>query len=121
MIIVIIENMLRMVYKNMKLLQMLNMTKSHILRIIFCSICTMGILLTVSTVNRVFTYIFLRWNLDIAVLEASVPFSVIVTVLIWNYVVGVTVACLLWKYLGLPKITVIGKIFKRFIDIYYTG
>ena len=105
----------------MKLLEMINMSKSHILRVIICSIITMSILLTVSVVNRVFLYVFARWNLDIVQnsIGGSVPFIVVVTVIAWNYVVGFTIVGLCWKYLGMPKVTVIGKSYKRFMDIYY--
>ena len=105
----------------MKLLEMLNMTKSHILRIIFCSICTMCILLTVNVVNRVFLYVFIRWNLDIMQnnISSNVPVEVVYTVIVWNYIMGFVVIGLTWMYLGLPKITFIGKGYKRFMDIYY--
>ena len=106
-----------------KIPELLNMTKSHILRVLFCSIATMAILITVSLVNRVFLYVFVSWNLDIIQnnISSNVPGGVVVVVVIWNYIIGVTVACLLWKYMGLPKITFIGKIFKRFMDVYYVG
>ena len=105
----------------MKITQMLNMTKSHILRVLLCSIVTMGILITVGIVNRVFLYVFTSWNLDIIQnnINSNVPVGVVVVVVLWNYVVGLMVVCLLWKYLGFPKITFVGKIFKRFMDVYY--
>ena len=105
----------------MKITKLLKMTRSHILRVILCSISTMAILVTIGLVNRVFVYIFTRWNLDIIQnnLTGSVPIEYILIILIWNYVVGFVVVGLLWKYLGFPKITMIGKIFKRFMDVYY--
>lgn len=104
-----------------KITKLLNMTKSHILRVILCSIATMFILISAGIVNRVFLYVFTSWNLDIIQnnINSSVPSGVVVIIIIWNYVVGCTVACLLWKYLGFPKITLVGKIFKRFMDVYY--
>ena len=104
----------------MKITNLLNMSKTHILRIIICSIVTACILVTVGIFNRVFMYIFIRWNLDIAQsnLETSVPIEYILIVLIWNYVVGFAVAGLCWKYLGFPRVTTIGKYYKRFMDMY---
>lgn len=103
----------------MKLTEMLNMSKSHMIRVLLCSIATMGILLTVNTLNRVFMYIFVRWNLDISSLETNVPMEVVLVVVVWNYVIGFTIAGLLWKYVGLPKTTVIGKFYKRYMDSLY--
>jgi len=105
----------------MKITKMLNMTRSQILRIVFCSIITMGVLVTVGIVNRVYMYVFASWSIDIAAnnLNSSLPMEYIIIVLIWNYVIGIVVICLLWKYIGFPKITTIGKIYKRFMDIYY--
>jgi len=104
-----------------KIPKLLRMTKTHILRVILCSISTMAILVTVGLVNRVFVYIFVRWNLDIIQnnLESSIPAVYILIILIWNYVIGITVICLLWKYLVFPKITFIGKCYKRFMDVYH--
>jgi len=53
------------------------------------------------------------------ILISSIPVEYILIILIWNYVVGFVVAGLCWKYLGFPRITFIGKIFKRFMDVYY--
>jgi len=104
----------------MKITKMLNMNRSHILRVIFCSIVTMGVLVTVGIVNRVYMYVFASWSIDIAAsnLSGRLPFEYIIIVLIWNYVIGITVICLSWKYLGLPRVTVLGKYYKRCIDIY---
>ncbi|GAG92703.1 unnamed protein product [marine sediment metagenome] len=103
-----------------RITQILNMTKSHILRVILCSIATMSILITVGVVNRVFYYIFARWQLDIIQnnISSSVPVEYIFTVFIWNYVIGIVIILLIWKYIGMPKITMIGKYYKRFIDMY---
>ena len=105
----------------MKITKLLNMTRSHILRVVLCSISTMGILVTIGLVNRVYVYIFTRWKLDIIQydLESNIPVEYILIILIWNYVVGFAVAGLMWRYLGFPKITMVGKIFKRFMDVYY--
>ena len=105
----------------MKITKLLNMTRSQILRIIICSIFTMGILITVGIVNRVYMYVFASWSIDIAAnnLNSSLPFEYIIIVLIWNYVIGITVICLSWKYLGFPKVTIIGKVYKRYMDTYY--
>jgi len=105
----------------MKITELLNMTKTQILRIILCSISTMAILITVGLVNRVYVYIFTRWNLDIIQnnLNSSIPVEYILIILIWNYVVGFVIAGLCWRYLGFPRITFIGKCYKRFMDIYY--
>ena len=105
----------------MKITKMLNMTKSHILRIVFCSIITMSILVTVGILNRVYMYVFTSWRLDIVQnnLDGYIPFEYILIVLIWNYIIGITVICLSWKYLGFPRVTFIGKCYKRFMDIYY--
>lgn len=105
----------------MKITKLLNMTRFHILRVILCSIATMSILITVGILNRVFVYVFARWSLDIIQnnLDSSVPVVYILIIFIWNYIVGIAIACLLWKYFGFPKITVIGKIYKRFMDVYY--
>ena len=75
----------------------------------------------IGSINRVFMYVFASWNLDILQnnINNNIPIEVVYTVIIWNYVIGITIACLLWKYIGLPKITVIGKSYKRFMDIYY--
>ena len=104
----------------MKITKMLNMSKSHILRVIFCSIITMGVLVTVGIVNRVYMYVFASWSLDIAAnnLSGRLPVEYIIIVLIWNYIIGITVIILSWKYLGFPKVTIVGKYYKRFIDIY---
>ena len=109
--------------ETIKIRDLLNISKSHILRLIFCSIATGLILWTVGTINRVFMYVFARWNLDIVQnsIGGSVPFIVVVTVIVWNYVVGFTVMGFSWKYIGFPKVTVIGKTYKRFMDIYYVG
>ena len=105
----------------MKITKMLNMTKSHILRVVFCSIVTMSMLITVGIVNRVYIYVFTSWRLDIIQnnLSGRIPFEYILIVLIWNYIIGLVVICLSWKYLGFPKITFIGKYYKRFMDVYY--
>jgi len=109
--------------ETIKLRDLLNITKSHILRLLFCSICTGLILWTVGSINRVFMYVFARWNLDIVEnsIDSSVPVEIVFTVVIWNYVLGFMVIGLCWKYLGMPKITLIGKSYKRFMDIYYVG
>ena len=107
--------------KEMKITQLLNMTKIHILRVILCSIATMSILITVGLINRVYLYIFTRWNLDIIQnnISGSIPVEYILIILLWNYIVGFAVAGLLWKYFGIPKITFFGKVYRRFMDIYY--
>lgn len=104
----------------MKITKLLKMTKSHILRVILCSIATAAILITVGLVNRVYMYIFVRWNLDIIQnnISSSVPVEYILIILIWNYIVGFVIAGLFWKYLGIPKITFISKYYKRFMDMY---
>ena len=103
-----------------KIPKLLNMTRSHILRVLLCSISTMAILITVGLVNRVYVYVFVRWNLDIVQnnIESSVPVEYMLIILIWNYIIGFVIACLMWLYLGLPKITFIGKYYKRFMDMY---
>ena len=103
----------------MKLLEMLNMTKGHVVRVLLCSIATMSILLTISVLNRVFMYIFTSWNLDLINTDASVPFEVVITVIAWNYILGITVVGLLWKFVGLPKITLIGRLYKEYMDSLY--
>ena len=104
-----------------KITKLLNMSKIHILRVILCSIATMSILVTVGILNRVFMYIFTRWNLDIIQnnISSNIPVEYILMVLIWNYIGGFAVAGLIWKYLGFPKVTMIGKYYKRFMDVYY--
>ncbi|GAG79767.1 unnamed protein product [marine sediment metagenome] len=102
----------------MKITKMLNMTRSHILRVIFCSIVTMGVLVTVGIVNRVYMYVFASWQIDIIEnnLSSSLPIGYIIIVLIWNYIIGIVVICLSWKYLGFPKVTMIGKYY-TFINV----
>lgn len=104
-----------------KIPKILRMTRCHILRVILCSVATMSILVTIGILNRVFIYIFTRWNLDIIQnnINSNIPVEYILMVLIWNYIVGFAVAGLLWKYLGFPKVTMIGKYYKRFMDVYY--
>jgi len=81
----------------------------------------MAILVTVGLVNRVYVYIFIRWNLDIMQnnIDSSIPVEYILIILIWNYVVGFVIIGFCWMYLGIPRITLLGKIFKRFMDVYY--
>ena len=107
----------------MKITKMLNMTRSQILRVVFCSIFTMGVLVTVGIVNRVYMYVFASWSIDIAAsnLSGSLPVGYIIIVLIWNYIIGIVVICLLWKYLGFPRVTIFGKYYKRFMDVYYVN
>lgn len=89
-------------------------------RVASCIIMAAFILFTVGIVNNVFKYVFVRWNLDIIQnnLETGIPLIYQVIVLVWNYVVGFVMIALIWRYLAIPKITVIGKIYKRFIDMY---
>ena len=105
----------------MKITKLLKMTRSHILRVILCSIATMSILIIVGILNRVFMYIFASWSIDIIEnnLSGRLPVEYILIILIWNYVIGVVVIGLLWKHLGVPRVTFIGKCYKRFMDIYY--
>ena len=107
----------------MKITNLLNMSKTQILRIIICSIATMSILIIVGMVNRVYMYIFASLSIDIIEnnLSGRLPVEYIIIILIWNYVIGVVVIGLLWKYLGLPKTTFIGKYYKRFMDVYYVN
>ena len=106
----------------MKLTEMLNISKCHILRVIFCSIVTASVLVTVGIVNRFFLYIVIRWNLDIMesnIGGGGVPVEYVLVVLVWSYVVGFVVVGLSWKYLGFPRVTLIGKYYKLFMDMYY--
>lgn len=109
--------------ETIKLRDLINISKSHILRLIFVSIATGVILWAVGSINRVFMYVFARWNLDIMQnsIDSSIPVEIVFVVIIWNYVVGFMVIGLAWKYLGLPKITIVGKSYKRFMDVYYVG
>ena len=106
-----------------KIRDMIDISKSHILRLVFCSIATGVILWAVGAINRVFMYVFARWNLDIVQnsISGSVPVEVVFAVIGWNYMVGFVVIGLSWMFLGLPKITIVGKSYKRFMDIYYVG
>ena len=105
----------------MKITKLLKMTRSHILRVVLCSIATMSILIIVGILNRVYMYIFASWSIDIIKnnLSGRLPVEYILIILIWNYVIGIVVIGLLWKYLGIPKTTFLGKCYKRFMDIYY--
>ena len=104
----------------------MKITKHHIARIgriIISIIAATYILITIGIVNRVFTYIFVKWNIDIVQnnIDSSIPVEFILMLMIWNYVVGFTVIALIWKYIGLPEETVIGKLYngyKRFMDVY---
>lgn len=105
--------------ETIKIRKLIKKNKFRIIRFIFCIISTMGILFTITVLNRVFTYIFVRWNSDMVSIDASVPFSVVITVFVWNYVVGMVIAGLLWKYIGLPRVSVIGKLYKSYMDMYH--
>jgi len=107
--------------KMTRLTKFLNMTRSQILRIVFCSIVTMSVLITVGIVNRVYMYVFASWSIDIVEnnLTGRLPVEYILIILIWNYIIGIVVICLSWKFIGFPKVTFIGKCYKRFMDIYY--
>ena len=107
----------------MNITKLLNMTKSHILRVLLCSTLTALILMVVGIVNQFFLYIFISWRIEIlqSNINASLPVEYMLVVMIWNYIIGVVVIGLLWKYIGMPKITFIGKAIKSFIDIYYVG
>ena len=107
--------------ETIKLRDMINITKSHILRLVFCSIVTGVILWAVGVINRVFMYVFIRCDLDLMQnnINSNVPIEVILTVLIWNYILGFVVIGLCWKYLGMPRVTLVGKLYKRYMDMYY--
>ena len=107
----------------MKITNLLNMSKTHILRIILCSIATMSILIIVGMVNRVYMYIFASWSIDIIEnnLSGRLPVEYIIIILIWNYIIGIVVICLSWKFIGFPKTTFIGKYYKHFMDVYYVN
>jgi uncharacterized BrkB/YihY/UPF0761 family membrane protein len=102
----------------------MKITRAKILRTIRVAVCIIiaaFILFTVGIVNNVFKYVFVRWNLDILQnnLESGIPLIYQVIVLIWNYIVGFVMIGLIWRYLAIPKVTVIGKVYKRFRDTYY--
>ena len=110
----------------MKLVKYLKKNKAGVARVFRLMISVFlaaYILIVVGILNRVFMYIFARWNLDIIQnsLGSSLPHEYIVMLLIWNYIVGFAVIGLIWKYFGIPRVTFIGKCYKRFMDIYYVG
>ena len=90
-------------------------------RVFVCVVVAACILFTVGIVNNVFKYVFVRWSLDIIQndLSSGIPLIFQVIVLIWNYVVGFVIIGLVWKYFAIPRVTVIGKGYKRFMDVYY--
>lgn len=90
------------------------------IRVALCIIMAAFILFAVGIVNNVFKYIFVRWNLDIIQndLDMSIPLIYQVIVLVWNYIVGFIMIGLIWKYFAIPKITFLGKLYKRFTDMY---
>ena len=104
----------------MKITKLLKMTRSHILRVILCSIATMSILIIVGILNRVYLYVFVSWQIDIIQynIDSNIPFEYILIILIWNYVIGVVIIGLLWKFIGIPRVTFLGKYYKHFIDMY---
>jgi len=89
-------------------------------RVALCIIIAAFILFTVGIVNNVFKYVFVRWNLDIIQndLETGIPIVYQVIVLVWNYIVGFIIIGLIWRYFAIPKVTTVGKVFKRFMDTY---
>ena len=110
----------------MKLFKYLKKNKAGVVRVFRLMISVLMaayILIVVGILNRVFMYIFARWNLDIIQnsLNSSLPGEYIVMLLIWNYIVGFAVIGLVWYYFGIPRVTFIGKCYKRFMDIYYVG
>jgi len=110
----------------MKLVKYLKKNKAGVARVFRLMISVFlaaYILIVVGILNRVFMYIFARWNLDIIQnsLNSSLPGEYIVMLLIWNYIIGFAVIGLVWKYFGIPRVTFIGKCYKRFMDIYYVG
>lgn len=90
-------------------------------RVFVCVVIAACILFTVGIVNNVFKYVFIRWSLDIIQndLHNGIPFIYQIIVLIWNYVVGFFLIGLIWKYFAIPKVSVIGKVYNRFMDMYY--
>lgn len=90
-------------------------------RVALCIIVAAFILFTVGIVNNVFKYVFARWSLDIIQndLDTGIPFIYKIIVLIWNYVVGFVIIGLVWKYFAIPRVTVFGKLYKRYMDMYY--
>ncbi len=90
-------------------------------RVACCIVAAAFILFTVGIVNNVFKYVFARWSLDIIQndLDTGIPMVYKIIVLIWNYVVGFVVIGLIWKYFALPRVSVFGKLYKRYTDMYY--
>lgn len=90
-------------------------------RVFLCVLIAASILFSVGIVNNVFKYVFARWSLDIMEnnLDKSIPFIYQVIVFVWNYVVGFVLIGLVWRFFAIPRVTVIGKVYKRFMDIYY--
>ena len=89
-------------------------------RVFLCVVFAAYILFTVGIVNNVFKYVFARWSLDIIQNDLSdgIPFIYQVMVLIWNYVVGLFIIGIIWRYFAIPRVTVIGKVYKRFMNMY---
>ena len=90
-------------------------------RVAGCIIFAAFILFAVGIVNNIFKYVFARWNLDIIQnnLDNNLPVEYLVIALVWNYIVGFVVIGLIWKYFGIPRVTVIGKVYKRYMDSLY--
>ena len=90
-------------------------------RVFVCVVIAACILFTVGIVNNVFKYVFVRWSLDIIQndLRGGIPLVYQIIVLVWNYVIGFVLIGLVWKYFAIPRVTVIGKVYKRYMDSYY--
>ena len=90
-------------------------------RVFVCVLFTAFILFTVGIVNNVFKYVFVRWSLDIIQndLDTNIPLIYQIVVLSWNYVVGFFIIGIVWKFFAIPRVTVIGKVYKHFMDVYY--
>jgi len=90
-------------------------------RVFICVIIAAFILFSVGIVNNVFKYVFVRWNLDVIQydLKGGIPLIYQLIILIWNYIVGFFIIGIVWRFFAIPRVTVIGKVYKRFMNIYY--